>query len=217
MITTLGATVSRLIEFRHEWIKSRVLVRSCDEAAMMSASSSSSKDDEFRARACTYYIAHVAIMTSIWILWIIPMPYGYPRSYTRVGYLVAFLSLFISNLHARLEKDIVKVIAMAMNMNRVFIRFISHELRSHMGHLSMGLDQLLDEVPSHLQTAVSMIEELQDSCGSSVQILNDVVVFDGLGLSKKGNNQQSQERRVSALQTKNLICAGIQEMETLVS
>lgn len=66
-----------------------------------------------------------------------------------------------------------------------FVRFISHELRSHLSHLAMGLQMVCEEIkPDDIQTR-KLLSELQDSCDSAVQILSDILVVNRLQLSER--------------------------------
>lgn len=76
---------------------------------------------------------------------------------------------------------------------RAFVRFVSHELRSHISSMVSGLGQLYDidaSEPSKEETAFDpavaaqrvnrrrILAEIQESCDSTVRILDDILVYD---------------------------------------
>ena len=69
-----------------------------------------------------------------------------------------------------------KTVEAASAMNRNFVRFISHELRSHLSHLTLGLQHLGLDVENSNTVAQKMLEELQETCEECLQILNDILV-----------------------------------------
>lgn len=211
MFTSLGVALTRIIILLREWYVATSTSVLCEDLSVASASFTSSKDNERRLTICSFYMLYIFSISLIWILWLIPTFSGQSIDITRLGYLVAFLLLVVTKFHERLHKDTIKLVSMAMNMNKVFVRFISHELRSHMGHLSMGLEQLADEVPVGADTTARMIEELKDSCDSSLQILNDVLVFDGL------DAKEQKSDLISVVKVKRIISTGIKEIEPVVS
>lgn len=73
--------------------------------------------------------------------------------------------------------DELTVAHVAASMNENFVRFISHELRSHMSHLTLGLQLLEEDIPPHESETLSSISDLQESCDSAMQILNDILIF----------------------------------------
>lgn len=210
MFIVLSTALTRIIVLKREFYLSTSISVSCENVDVPSTSITFSKNNELRLVSCCYYLLYMFSVSLVWILWLVPTSNKFTHDFTRLAYLVEFLLLLVTKFHERVDKDTLKLVSMAMNMNRLFVRFISHELRSHVGHLSMGLDQLTDVVPAGADTTVRMIEELQDSCDSSLQILEDVVVFDGL------NYQDQNGDCISIVRMKKIISMGIKEIEPVV-
>lgn len=93
-------------------------------------------------------------------------------------YALAGVSVLIGASFGSSLRDKLDITKMAAELNKVFVRFISHELRSHISHLTLGLEMLDDyiDAPSR-QNAVA---ELKESCEETLQVLNDIVVFDDI-------------------------------------
>ena len=95
-------------------------------------------------------------------------------------YLLSCILVAISCVPNRMLRDTIILVGMAATMNHKFIRFISHELRSHLSYLTIGLDQLGYEAGApdgDDEERRTTISEMKESLGSTVQILNDVIVF----------------------------------------
>lgn len=157
-----------------------------------------------------YYCGYSMLTITAWAL--LAFPRQYPRGvafYTNYEYLISVAALISFVLNERNSKNNMEQTFAAADTNRAFTRYISHELRSHLSHLSMGLDQLSDEVDGRV-TAHKMITELQDSCESSIQILDDILIFASL-------QERVSRLSVCELRVKSLISGAVNEMESLVS
>ena len=67
-------------------------------------------------------------------------------------------------------------------MKSTFVRYVSHEIRTPLNTLSMGLTVLKDELsqnPEHKEWVV-MVEDLERSCDTSVEILNSLLTYEKL-------------------------------------
>ena len=62
---------------------------------------------------------------------------------------------------------------------RVFIRKISHEIRSPLDSISCGLDLLVDASSGNTE-ALDVIEDLRYSCSHAVRVLDDLLTYDKL-------------------------------------
>ena len=109
------------------------------------------------------------------------------------------------------------------SMNRNFVRFVSHELRSHLNHVCYGLEEFKSTIPmlgdgkqstNRLAAVVgamdTLVDDMQDSCDSSLQILNDILLFDTL------RNGAAASRR-EMLELKKIMRSVVEEVEALVS
>lgn len=108
------------------------------------------------------------------------------------------------------------------NSNRDFVRFISHELRSHLSFLSFGLLHLKDGSSGDgISTSSTLwprrpparkgqlLGELQESCDAAVQVLDEVLVFDRL------RNEESHNKTL--VDVKLLLRRAIDNIESRVS
>lgn len=197
----LGATGRVLVILTMRWKNQAKTVSSENSTNFRSK-------QESELHSCCWYALYMIIMCSQWfILQKVGDSVLYRDSY---GYLIMFLVLtvFICNDYNAIDNE--KLIVAAAEMNRIFVRYISHELRSHVSHLSMGLEQLGDEFsPSHI-VAHKMINELQDSCDSSLQILNDILIIDEL-------HKKIVVRHVDIKSVKKMVRQSIFAMKSLVS
>lgn len=91
------------------------------------------------------------------------------------------------------------VAALVSGANRNFVRYVSHELRSHLNFLAFGLTQLKDEMrdektgsdttsrfnptaskPPPTAAAATLVDDLEEACDSAVRVLDEILVFDRL-------------------------------------
>ena len=91
-------------------------------------------------------------------------------------YLISFAIIAIQLNRKEELRDDVKTTETASTMNRDFVRYISHELRSHLSHLTLGLQHLGLDVDESNVAAQKMLQELQETCEECLQILNDILV-----------------------------------------
>ena len=73
----------------------------------------------------------------------------------------------------------------ASDLNTAFVRFISHELLSHLNHLNLGLQILLEETPREERSRYAGITDLQDTCDNAQQVMNEIAMLTELQSSKK--------------------------------
>lgn len=130
----------------------------------------------------------------------------------RLAILIALVVACASVLRERQLEKITGLSAIASDMNRGFVRFVSHELRSHLSHLTMGLEELLDDLPAKsagLRRQRLMVMELRESLDMSMQILNDILIFDSL--------REQQYTPKTLLNVNRMIRKLIKELEPCVS
>lgn len=133
-----------------------------------------------------------------------------------------FLFILISSLFAEhMTLDKLSATKMVQKMNRNFIRFISHELLSHLNHVCFGLDELEDNLASmaesnaaphtsnHFKLASLLVADLQKSSDNSVQMLNDVLLFETL-------REDPSRAQKDVLMVKPLLKAVVDDVETTV-
>lgn len=136
---------------------------------------------------------------SIFIItaWCIQLTNVQPNQYHRDNvinanlYLLSFVSIAVTVFCDRSLHEKLTVSKLAADMNMDFVRYISHELRSQVGHLALGL-QMLGEDAKGTQTSAA-IQDLQDSCDSAIQILNDLVIFDNLRMVQKTSSLRCEK------------------------
>ena len=65
-------------------------------------------------------------------------------------------------------------------VKKKFIRYISHEIRTHLNAVSLGLKYLCDELPKYIQDPdiLDSVTTSQSACSVSVNILTDLLTFD---------------------------------------
>lgn len=100
----------------------------------------------------------------------------------RTFYLLAFTTTisFFYNNHTKSSQPMPQKSAAQMNSD--FVRFVSHELRSHISHLSLGLQILRDDTKPYEKIKLVAIGDLQDTCDISTQVLNDILIFTDMRL-----------------------------------
>ena len=156
------------------------------------------------------YLMYLGLIIATWsITWIDKSERSGLLSNYYVMYLTAISRMVLGD---RAVQASVKLVSMAADLNRGFVRFISHELLSHLNHLCIGLEQLVNE-SSYKSTDSSrklILIELQQSCDSSVQILKDVLIFDGL----RTDGRKRKERMTICVN--GLIRRVVKELEPLV-
>ena len=106
--------------------------------------------------------SYTLYMIIIIVNWLLSMR-GYSAEvfYTSQSYLLSCAVMFIMVFFDRRMRDCLILASIASDLHRGFVRFVSHELRSHLSHLTMGLEQLTDETPAVDKGKLKMIEELQ--------------------------------------------------------
>ena len=71
----------------------------------------------------------------------------------------------------------------SLNLRRIFVRYISHEIRSPLNTILMGmqfLKQSMLEKHYCVETSIEMINELEESCDAAIRILNDLIDYERL-------------------------------------
>lgn len=68
--------------------------------------------------------------------------------------------------------------AKVVKLNREFVRFVSHELRSHVSHMSSGIQQLWEDAMLIQRDSSGILTELQESCIACLGVLDDILIFD---------------------------------------
>lgn len=101
-------------------------------------------------------------------------------------YALSVVPIVVTVIYSGNIRDKLSVAKMATKMNMNLARFISHELRSHVSHLTLGLQLLGDDVGDSKKSAIT---DLQQSCDSVMQVLNDLVVFEKLA-NRAGPNEE---------------------------
>ena len=133
---------------------------------------------EKRVQALFYYILHI-VLISVSLSSTFCISLGTTFLLNRI-YLLSWILVAISCYTNRTLRDAIVVVSTAAAMNYKFIRFLSHELRSHLSHMTIGLDLMLNVAPVDSaggEDHRANILEMKDSLGSTVQILNDVVMY----------------------------------------
>lgn len=75
----------------------------------------------------------------------------------------------------------VPVAKSATKLHTAFVRFVSHELLSHLSHLSLGLQTIVDDESADIAKSlvkITRLNELQESCGMSMQVLTDIAMLE---------------------------------------
>ena len=116
--------------------------------------------------------------------------------------------------HTFLEGDRETAVAMAMILNRGFVRYISHELRSHLNHMSADIYTLRHEraIEGSGRARSRVLGGMQDSCDSAVGVLEDVLIFDKL----RDHMAQDNDKKWSLLDMKLLLRAAVDDVSTQV-
>lgn len=127
-------------------------------------------------------------------------------------YTLACMSLVISVFFGRSLKDKLDVAKMAEELNRIFGRFISHELRSHISHLTLGLEMLDDYEDAASRKEAIM--DLQGSCEATLQVLNDIIVFDDIARYGRGDTM-SHTKSMEVVDLSGLLRGVVSESESL--
>lgn len=109
--------------------------------------------------------------------------------------------------------DTEAAVAIAIKLNRGFVRYISHELRSHLNHMSADIYTLRHErdVAGTRQGRQRVLAGMQQACDSSVGILDDVLIFD-----KLRDSWEVKEKTWSLLDVKVLLRKVVDELSPQV-
>ena len=67
-----------------------------------------------------------------------------------------------------------------MKVNKKFVRYISHEMRTPLNAVSLGLKYLGDQLPKYVQDSdiLDSVAISQSACSVTVNILTDLLTFD---------------------------------------
>ena len=189
------------------------LMRHSNKVALASASNhttQSKKSVHTRWNSCCNYFVYLVLIIATWALSAIKEQTAGLSLHFYLMYCAAISCMVLGDRAAQAS---IKLVSIAADLNRGFVRFISHELLSHLNHLCAGLEQLANESSCRSLTDSSrrlMVVELQHSCDSSVQILNDVLIFDGL----RTDDIKKKER--TTVNVNRLIRRVVKELEPLV-
>jgi signal transduction histidine kinase len=68
-----------------------------------------------------------------------------------------------------------------LQSKRNFVRYVSHEVRTPLNTVYLGLQLVIDEAKRNSGVVdVDMLESIMDSCLTSIDILNDLLLYDKL-------------------------------------
>ena len=63
---------------------------------------------------------------------------------------------------------------------RMFVSYISHEVRTPLNTVIMGLQVLADDLESADQDTLTSLQDVRTSCDIAVNVLNELLMFDKL-------------------------------------
>ena len=95
------------------------------------------------------------------------------RHFERMNYIVLFAFIAMLCRHENSSTKNYAAADTASDGNTSFVRFISHELLSHLNHLNLGLQILVEETPREESSKHATITDLQDTCDSAQLVMND--------------------------------------------
>ena len=117
-----------------------------------------------------------------------------------INFLIMAASLTALLVEARLQKFQIMLGLDTLSTRRAFVRYVSHEVRTPLNVMSLGLD-LLEEELSEDTSAVSeeylqSVKQVQESCRQAVGVMNDLIQYD----SVQDGEIELQKTTVNALQ-----------------
>ena len=67
-----------------------------------------------------------------------------------------------------------------LDFKRMFVNYISHEVRTPLNTAIMGLQVLADELETSDKDTLESLREVREACDISVNVLNELLMFDKL-------------------------------------
>ena len=67
-----------------------------------------------------------------------------------------------------------------LDFKRMFVNYISHEVRTPLNTAIMGLQVLVDELQTTEPDTLESLQEVRESCDIAVNVLNELLMFDKL-------------------------------------
>eukprot|EP00607_Mallomonas_marina_P008441 CAMPEP_0182424572 /NCGR_PEP_ID=MMETSP1167-20130531/10775_1 /TAXON_ID=2988 /ORGANISM="Mallomonas Sp, Strain CCMP3275" /LENGTH=557 /DNA_ID=CAMNT_0024604463 /DNA_START=625 /DNA_END=2298 /DNA_ORIENTATION=- len=117
--------------------------------------------------------------------WIYPGATNYTVSgtyLTVITYGISGITLSMSILQGRVLTKEISERQQALDMKRMFVRYVSHEVRTPLNTVFMGLDVLKNDL-EHIRgssEAIETVKELKESCNIAIDILNDLLDYEKL-------------------------------------